>query len=110
MMWDAPERLQMSDEARRTLQGWLQAGTSPQRVVVRARIVLLAADGLANRRIALVGPASALPPALHADLGLVAQPRRALVPRTDRQTHPPRGLYQRAGVNCDHQRVHHHQQ
>ncbi len=35
MMWDAPERSQMSDEARRTLQGWVQAGTSPQRVVVR---------------------------------------------------------------------------
>ena len=52
MMWEAPARLAMSDEARRTLQGWVQAGTSPQRLVVRARIVLLAAEGLANRRIA----------------------------------------------------------
>lgn len=52
-MWDAPEPLEMSDEARRTLHGWINAGTSPQRVVMRARIVLLAAEGMANRRIAL---------------------------------------------------------
>src|SRR6266436_6255606 len=52
-MWKAAGALEVSDEARRTLEGWASARTSPQRMVLRARIVLLAAQGLANRRIAL---------------------------------------------------------
>ena len=51
-MWESPEALEVSEEARRTLEGWVNARTSPQRIVMRARIVLLAAQGLANRRIA----------------------------------------------------------
>src|SRR5881409_1828914 len=51
-MWESPDALEVSDEARRTLEGWVGARTSPQRMVIRARIVLLAAQGLANRRIA----------------------------------------------------------
>jgi len=51
-MWQAPDALEVSDEARRTLERWVSAGTSPQRIVLRARIVLLAAQGMANRRIA----------------------------------------------------------
>lgn len=51
-MWESPEALEVSEEARRTLEGWINARTSPQRIVMRARIVLLAAQGLANRRIA----------------------------------------------------------
>lgn len=51
-MWDSPEALKVSEEARRTLEGWVHARTSPQRIVMRARIVLLAAQGLANRHIA----------------------------------------------------------
>ena len=51
-MWESPEALEVSEEARRTLEGWVSARTSPQRIVMRARIVLLAAQGLANRHIA----------------------------------------------------------
>jgi transposase len=51
-MWELPEALEVSDEARRTLEGWVGARTSPQRIVMRARIVLLASQGVANRRIA----------------------------------------------------------
>ena len=51
-MWEAAGALEVSDEAKRTLEGWVSARTSPQRIVLRARIVLLAAQGLANRRIA----------------------------------------------------------
>jgi transposase len=51
-MWESPEALEVSEEARRTLEGWVRARTSPQRLVMRARIVLLASQGMANRRIA----------------------------------------------------------
>jgi len=51
-MWESPEALEVSEEARRTLEGWVGARTSPQRIVMRARIVLLASQGAANRRIA----------------------------------------------------------
>ncbi len=51
-MWESAEALEVSDEARRTLEGWVAARRSPQRIVLRARIVLLAAQGIANRRIA----------------------------------------------------------
>lgn len=51
-MWDSPEALMVSSEAKRTLEGWVGARTSPQRIAMRARIVLLASQGLANRRIA----------------------------------------------------------
>jgi len=42
----------MTDEQRVTLQAWANAGTSPQRTVLRARICLLANEGLPNRTIA----------------------------------------------------------
>src|SRR2546422_1458154 len=51
-MWESPEALTVSSEAKRTLEGWVGARTSPQRMALRARIVLLASQGLANRRIA----------------------------------------------------------
>lgn len=51
-MWEPTQALEVSEEAKRTLQAWVKARTSPQRVVLRARIILLAADGLPNRRIA----------------------------------------------------------
>src|SRR3954462_1994412 len=44
--------LHLSDAHRRLLASWVTAGTTPQRVVTRARIVLLAARGLSTRRIA----------------------------------------------------------
>ncbi len=42
----------MTEEQRTTLKTWVGAKTSPQRTVLRARICLLAADGLPNRSIA----------------------------------------------------------
>jgi len=51
-MWESAGPLEVGDEERRTLESWVRARTSPQRIVMRARIVLLAADGMANRRIA----------------------------------------------------------
>jgi len=51
-MWEAAKPLQVGDEARRTLEGWVSARSAPQRIAMRARIVLRAADGMANRRIA----------------------------------------------------------
>lgn len=51
-MWDLPEALEISDEQQRTLQAWIAGRNTPQKVVFRARIVLMAAEGKANRRIA----------------------------------------------------------
>jgi transposase len=51
-MWEVAERLTISDEQRRTLEVWVAARTTPQRVVFRSRIVLLAASGMSNRSIA----------------------------------------------------------
>lgn len=45
-----PLRLPTPD--RQQLVAWTRAGTTPQRVAMRARIVLLAADGLSTRAIA----------------------------------------------------------
>ncbi len=44
--------LHLSDAHRRLLTAWIRAGTTPQRVVKRARIVLLAADGASARTTA----------------------------------------------------------
>ncbi|MBA2577803.1 MAG: helix-turn-helix domain-containing protein [Euzebyaceae bacterium] len=46
-----PPRL-VADDDRRVLQGWIRAHTTEQRMVQRARVVLLAADGATNRTIA----------------------------------------------------------
>ena len=51
-MWKPAERLPMTQEQRTTLEAWAGAKTSPQRTVLRARICLLAADGLPNTVIA----------------------------------------------------------
>jgi transposase len=44
--------IRLDPETRGTLQGWVRASTTEQRYVRRARIVLLAADGMASRAIA----------------------------------------------------------
>ena len=44
--------LPMTTEQRATLEHWIRAGTTAQRVVLRSRIVLLAADGLPSKHIA----------------------------------------------------------
>jgi len=42
----------MSAEQKAQLENWIRAGTTPQKIVLRARICLLAHEGLPNRRIA----------------------------------------------------------
>jgi transposase len=44
--------LDVSSEDRAVLQGWLRAQKTEQRMAVRARVVLMAADGQSNRAIA----------------------------------------------------------
>src|SRR3989304_2545807 len=51
-MWEKAPALKMTTEQRATLDAWKRAQTSPQRTVLRARICLLAADGLSNNAIA----------------------------------------------------------
>ena len=51
-MWAVPDPLPISDEQRRTLESWIAARNSPQKVVFRARLALLASTGMANRKIA----------------------------------------------------------
>src|SRR5450755_2369955 len=51
-MWAVPDALPITEEQRRTLNAWIGARNSPQKVVFRAKLVLLAADGIANSRIA----------------------------------------------------------
>jgi transposase len=51
-MWNPPEALPVTDDQRRTLQSWAAARNTPQKVVFRTRIVLMAATGMPNRRIA----------------------------------------------------------
>src|ERR1700694_5012065 len=51
-MWDVADPLPISGEQRRTLEAWIAARNSPQKVVFRARLVLLAAEGIAHRKIA----------------------------------------------------------
>jgi transposase len=51
-MWKAAAPLHITGHQRRTLRRWIEAKTTPQYVVERARIVLLAADGRSNGSIA----------------------------------------------------------
>jgi transposase len=51
-MWTAAEPLEITEDQRRTLDRWLRAQKTPQQVAVRARIILMAAGGAANNRIA----------------------------------------------------------
>jgi transposase len=51
-MWPPTQTLAMTDEQRNTLQAWVDAKTSAQRIVLRSRICLLAASGLGNSAVA----------------------------------------------------------
>jgi transposase len=51
-MWSVPAPLILSDQNRATLTAWINARNSPQKIVLRSRIILLAAEGEANQRIA----------------------------------------------------------
>ena len=51
-MWSPVAPVPITDPDRRTLERWLRAQQTPQQVALRTRIILLAADGAANNRIA----------------------------------------------------------
>jgi len=51
-MWRAADPLPMTLEQKRSLEAWIRAGTTPQGVVLRSRICLLAAEGKSNNAIA----------------------------------------------------------
>jgi len=51
-MWNPTQPLSMTSEQRMTLEAWVNARTSPQRIVLRSRICLLGADGVSNNAIA----------------------------------------------------------
>lgn len=51
-MWEPAKRLRVTPIHRRRLEAWISSPTTQQRIVVRSRIVLGAAKGLANNAIA----------------------------------------------------------
>ena len=51
-MWTPAPAIEVSEEQLRTLRAWVAAGSTPQQVVLRSRIILLAQEGLPNRVIA----------------------------------------------------------
>lgn len=51
-MWKSADHLTMTTGERETLEAWVRAKTTPQRVVLRSRICLLAAAGKSNNAIA----------------------------------------------------------
>jgi len=52
MAWNPADSLPMTIEQRQHLEQWVQARSTPQKIVLRARICLLAHEGWPNRRIA----------------------------------------------------------
>jgi len=51
-MWDTARSLAMSVEQKSHLQAWVRARATPQKIVLRSRICLLASEGKGNRQIA----------------------------------------------------------
>jgi transposase len=51
-MWQPADSLPMTFEQKNQLENWVRAPPTPQKIVLRARICLLAHAGLPNRRIA----------------------------------------------------------
>ena len=52
-MWDSAEPLAMDLEQKAQLESWVRARSTPQKIVLRSRICLLAHAGHGNRQIAL---------------------------------------------------------
>jgi transposase len=52
-MWDSATALHMTSEQKAQLEAWVRAPVSPQKIVLRSQICLLAHAGKANRQIAL---------------------------------------------------------
>lgn len=51
-MWKAAQPLRLSSKEREVLEGFARAGSTPQKIVLRIRIVLGSADGVANHALA----------------------------------------------------------
>lgn len=51
-MWNPASALSMTPDQQRMLEAWVSAPTSPQYVVMRSRICLMAHEGVANNQIA----------------------------------------------------------
>jgi len=51
-MWQPADSLPMNFEQKSQLESWVRAPLTPQKIVLRARICLMAHQGLPNRRIA----------------------------------------------------------
>jgi transposase len=51
-MWNPADSLHLTVEQKQTLGAWIRTKTTPQRIVLRSRICLLAAEGLSNNAIA----------------------------------------------------------
>jgi len=51
-MWSAADSLPMTVEQKNQLEHWVRVPSTPQKIALRARICLLAHEGLPNRRIA----------------------------------------------------------
>jgi len=51
-MWKPADALEISPVQEQVLQAWIKAHKTPQNVVMRSRIILLAAEGMSNNRIA----------------------------------------------------------
>jgi transposase len=51
-MWKKAEALAMTEEQRKIVNAWTRAKKTPQRIVLRSRICLLAADGMSHNAIA----------------------------------------------------------
>ena len=51
-MWEAAQSLRLSKKERELLESFARAGSTPQKVVLRIRIVLRCAEGLAHHRVA----------------------------------------------------------
>jgi len=52
MAWNPADSLPMTTEQKQRLEQWVHGPSTPQKIVLRARICLLAHEGLPNRRIA----------------------------------------------------------
>jgi transposase len=50
-MWKPADILPMTQQQRKTLDSWIRAKTTPQRVVLRSRVCLAAAEGQSNNAI-----------------------------------------------------------
>jgi hypothetical protein len=50
-MWAAAAPLSVSEQQQRVLRAWVRAPSTPQGLVLRARIVLMASEGIANQML-----------------------------------------------------------